>query len=402
MTPSTSDFPSADDVLAIASQPDAVRRNLWITWSYYRLNRAMSAIIGDSDLSWCGFATWASKTAGRFIRQEELGPFIELWLANATERAGLIARWTARLLGLLHPGNGDGIQSRPLAQSSASTGNLSTPAPAHFSLRAFARMAIAQVGDSIGAGNQDVFRHIAPPFAQSLALWLQHGGAIPEADRAAFLDTLKDRGGDDQGQYLFQAFEATFAAAATTDPRLRAQLMLQANALIGCAEQTRVQPFIVTSLNAPLEDLFHLHLSAHLHWRFFAPIAKLLHLLMRPLGEALEKTFQDLSTQLLMTLQLPDQALRLGVDVPPLPDGQMYPTALTSLDAPTPLQLLEQLNAVNDVGSAAKDWASYADRMRYIGVLFRSRQQQRLLWDAPFTDAQIGALQDGRVPTGPL
>ncbi len=57
---------------------------------------------------------------------------------------------------------------------------------------------------------------------------------------------------------------------------------------------------------------------------------------------------------------------------------------------------------MNDVGSAAKDWASYADRMRYIGVLFRSRQQHRLLWQAPFTDAQIAELTNGRVPEGPL
>jgi hypothetical protein len=80
----------------------------------------------------------------------------------------------------------------------------------------------------------------------------------------------------------------------------------------------------------------------------------------------------------------------------------MYPEPLTSLDAPSPLQLLEQLNAVNDVGSAAKDWAVYTDRMRYIGVLFRSRQQHTVLWQAPFTEAQIGELNDGRVPTGPL
>jgi hypothetical protein len=264
-------------------------------------------------------------------------------------------------------------------------------------------MVVAQVGEAIGNGNQDVFRHIAPPFARALALWQQHGGAIPDADRAAFLDGLKDRGGDAQGEYLFKAFEAIFAAAATTDPRLRAQLMLQANALIGCAEQTRVQPFIVQSLNTPLDDLFHAHLSAHLHWRFFAPIAKLLQLLLRPLGDALETTFQELSTQLLMTLQLPGgKALHLGRDVPPLPDGRMYPDALTTLDAPSPLQLLEQLNAVNDVGSAAKDWAKYVDRMRYIGVLFRSRQQHAVLWEAPFTDAQITQLTEGRLPEGPL
>lgn len=393
ITSSTSDYPSADDVLAIAGEPDAVRRNLWITWSYYRLNRAMSAIIGDRDLSWCGFATWASKTAGTFIRQEELGPLIELWLDSATDRAGVMARATAWCLSL-HSETPDSHEAQqPLG---------AMPSAKHFTLRGFARMAIGQVGAAIGDGNQEVFRHIAPPFAQALALWVQHEGAIPEADRAAFLESLKDRGGDEQGQYLYQAFEATFAAAATTDVRLRAQLMLQANALIGCAEQTRVQPFIVKSLDTPLDDVFQTLLSAHLRGRFFAPFAGVLHWLLRPLGAALEQGFQAISTQLLMKLQLPGQSLHLGQDVPPLPDGQMYPEALLSLDGPTPLQLLEQLRAVNDKGSAAKNWALYDDRMRYIGVLFRSRQQHRMLWDAPFTDAQITELRDGRVPQGPL
>jgi hypothetical protein len=394
MPTSTSDFPTADDVLAIASEPDPVRRNLWITWSYYRLNRAMGAVIGELDLSWCGFATWASKTAGRFIRQEELGPFIELWLDNATQRAGVVARLVARLLGIHHP--------TPQPSETVPMPVVAAAAPERFSLRGFARMAIGQVGAAIGAGNQDVFRHIAPPFAQALTLWTAHKGAIPDADRNAFLTALQDRGVADQGQYLFQAFEATFAAAAAADPRTRAQLMLQANALIGCAEQTRVQPFIVSSLNTPIEDLFHAHLSAHLHWRFAAPLAKLLHALMRPLGRALEVEFQTLSTQLIMTLQVPGQALRLGEDVPPLPDGQIYPASLVNLDAPSPLQLLEQLGAVNDVGSAARDWAVYADRMRYIAVLFRSRQQLRVLWEAPFSDAQMAELESGRVPTGPL
>lgn len=396
MTPSTNDFPTPDEVLAIASQPDAVRRNLWITWSYYRLNRAMAAVIGEHDLSWCGFATWASKTAGGFIRQEELGPLIELWLASATERAGLVARWTACLLSVHHP------TPAPSTEAPLAAATLTATSPPHFSLRGFARLAVAQVGDAIGAGNQDVFRHIAPPFARALALWAEHGGAVPDAARAAFLADLQDLGDADQGRYLQQAFEATFAAAAATDRRMRAQLMLQANALIGCAEQTRVQPFIVQSLNAPLDDLFQALLEKHLHARFPAPLAKLCHLLMRPLGTALQETFHQVSTQLIMTLQLPGQKLRLGLDVPRLPDGRMYPEALDTLDDPSPLQLLEQLQAVNDAGSAARDWALYADRMRYIAVLFRSRQQARPLWDAPFSEQQIAELQDDRMPAGPL
>jgi hypothetical protein len=178
--------------------------------------------------------------------------------------------------------------------------------------------------------------------------------------------------------------------------------MLQANALIGCAEQTRVQPFVAQSMNAPIADMFHGYFGPHLKRRFTSPLAAILHWLLHDLARALDREFQRLSTELMMRLDVPGGSLRLGENVPPLPDGQMYASALDTLDAPEPTGLLEQLKATNAADSAAKDWVSYADRMRYICVLFRSRQQDSTLWDAPFTDAQIDQLRTGRLPDGPL
>jgi hypothetical protein len=384
------DFPTPDEVLAIAAREDAAIRNLWITWSYHRLNRAMRVLVGDCDLTWCGFATWASKTAGRFIREEELGPLLERWVDASTERAGTLRTLAARLCGVHHADPADeGGAARP------------SP-PSGFSLRSFAREVVGDIGRLIGDGNRDVFRHIAPPFARVLELWAREGPAVPDASRQAFLDTLRDQGDQDQGSYLLDAFTAMFAAAASSEARTRAQLILQANALIGCAEQTRVQPFVSQSLNVPIEDLFKQRLRSHLEDRFGSLLGRLLHALLAPFGRALEAEFRHLSTELTMRLELPGQALRLGLDVPPLADGRMYPESLDSLDAPTPLQLLEQLKATNAAGSAASDWAVYAQRMRYIAVLFRSRQQTLDLWNAPFTDTQVQALNEGRKPEGPL
>jgi hypothetical protein len=53
-------------------------------------------------------------------------------------------------------------------------------------------------------------------------------------------------------------------------------------------------------------------------------------------------------------------------------------------------------------GSAARDWGSLEDRMNLIVDLFRTRQQDRLLYDQPFTFLQVDALQQGRVPHGRL
>ncbi len=55
----------------------------------------------------------------------------------------------------------------------------------------------------------------------------------------------------------------------------------------------------------------------------------------------------------------------------------MYPDDLAVLDSLEPLQTFTALHALDAAGSAAQDWVSYAQRMRYIAVLFRSRQQER-------------------------
>jgi hypothetical protein len=375
--------PTVGEIEAIAGMPDAGLRNACITWAYYRLNRAMEAITGPADLSWCGFAVWASKTAGVYIRQDELDPFIEEWVQGATSRAGMLATTTARLTGV-HRDAG----TQPAGRH-------------HFTLREFARQVIGEVGEAIGGGNQDVFRHIAPAFARLVALWNVRGGQLTGADRAAFMASLDDPS-DPQRDYLTRAFAATFDAIATSDPRHRAQLLLQANALVGCAEQTRVQPFIERSMTCPIADLFHADLAAHLHGRFGRALGVLLHRLMARLAPALETEFARLSTHWMMTLRVPGAALHLGRNVPPLPDGQMYPEGLLTLDAPEPGDLFATLHATDANACAAQDWARYDQRMRYIGVLFRSRQQERTLWDTPFTSAQVDQLQSGRLPDGPL
>jgi hypothetical protein len=377
------DFPTADEISAIADREDPVLRNLWITWSYYRLNRAMVAVIGDRDLSWCGFATWASKTAGTFIRQEEVPGVIKDWIDGATGRAGFFSKWIARLLGILE-GHKDHEES------------------SGFSLRGFAQEVLSDVTGAIGEGNQDVFRNIAPPFSKFLSLWEYKGGRLSDRDREEFLKTLRDTGGKEEGEILARAFTATFDAVVAGNPKARAQAVLYANALIGYVEQTRVQPFIVKSMNAPVADLFLRKVHEHFHQSVPRFLSALFHLLVGPFSRALETEFRHLSTHWMMQLRVPHHALRLGENVPPLGPGEMYPEALDTLDSPQPLELFEQLHATDANESAAHDWTSFEQRMRYIGVLFRSRQEERSLCERPFTKEQMVELKEGRVPAGRL
>ena len=56
----------------IAMDRVPVLRNLKITQAYFDLSQAIAQRLGDTNANWCNIATWASKTAGRFIRMEDL------------------------------------------------------------------------------------------------------------------------------------------------------------------------------------------------------------------------------------------------------------------------------------------------------------------------------------------
>jgi hypothetical protein len=55
----------ADGVRAVVAIPDPILRNLWITQSYFDLGERLQRAVGGLDRTWCGFAVWASDTAGQ-------------------------------------------------------------------------------------------------------------------------------------------------------------------------------------------------------------------------------------------------------------------------------------------------------------------------------------------------
>lgn len=85
--------------------------------------------------------------------QQEIAPFLEQWIQSATHKANPMSRLTARLIGIHHDDPKD--ESKDVSV---------------LSIRKFAAEVLGQVGGAIGGGNQDVFRHIAPPFAKLIAL----------------------------------------------------------------------------------------------------------------------------------------------------------------------------------------------------------------------------------------
>jgi len=68
--------PVPTDLDAIAQLQDGALRNLLITQRYHDLSLALTETIGPGNVNWSTFATWASKTAGLSIRNEEVPPFV--------------------------------------------------------------------------------------------------------------------------------------------------------------------------------------------------------------------------------------------------------------------------------------------------------------------------------------
>jgi len=322
-------------------------RNLRITQTYHDLARGMAGLLGWRNTSWCCFGTWASRTAGRFIRGEAV-PRGVLVMEAIAERV------PARLRAL-------------------------TPAALVLIVR--------QVAQHVAHGNLIVFQDLGPLYARMLDAFT----GSTDLDHAAAQCTATLRpgpvtaGGDD---LLADAVRAYRDAISATDPDARAELILLANLRIGLHEQIRLQ-----------EPITHALLSMPSYR--FAPA---------PLRNALATTWKNLATAQLMDIRLPSvdfettrrlTAQQLGANVG---RGLQYafPPNLAQLQNQELKALLYDLDrSPNTVlGSAADDWSDLSDRMNFIADLFRAWQQTPRLFLPPFTPTQTQTIRAGQLPHG--
>lgn len=363
------------DLRRIAQLTEPVLRNLLITQRYHDLSQALAGVLGQADANWSTFATWASKTAGRSIREEDLPPEFTAFL---TKEAALDERFTRfyRKLG-------------PLARFFPRLDPLEV-----------ARAVIDEIALQIAEGNLRVYAELAPLFAEFSQF--RDVTARSDAAFAAFLGKLTpgpvDQGGQDA---LRAAFQSYYRAAGCTDPAERAELILLGNVMIGLHEQTRLQDAIAGALNAPFSERVYVRFGA------FGPA--LLHPLFRALirgglrlfaGKLLDD-WRRLATRFMMKLATPSGAeLHLGQDLPPAP----FDPLLAKPKNAELVALLERYDANLDTtrGSAAIDWAVLHDRMGFIADLFRLNQRDASWFGQPFEALQRSDFEQGRVPTGKL
>jgi hypothetical protein len=369
------------EIVALDEQP--VLRNLLITNAYHGLTLAMTNLLPAGDLAWTGFATWASKQAGSFIRQEEV-PSAARAMLHALEPDRL--RVVRAIL--------DGITRFIVA------GNLSV-----FEELGFAFAGFVEAFSQPNARTEAKLAALLAAFSE--------GESMPDEVIITQTGMLERRRAG--GQTMVRtALRHYYEALHEPQADARAELCLLANVECGLHEQIRLQPYIAGALDAPAEQLLRL-----------AGVAP------HPLSDSLVELARQISTELLMTLPLPHEVLDLGSDLQAPPGAAMWPVELANLRHPTLSALANRVGAyearerglglgdrveghINPIltklalarpeaqGSGANNWARLDDRMRFIFEYFRSRQRDNALLAAPFSSAQLLELHAGRVPTGPL
>ncbi len=377
--------PTLAEVETIAKMADPVLRNLHITQTYHVLTVELSEPLGEDNVSWCAHATWASKTAGFFIRKEVVPALVKEFL----ERADGLTRSI------------QGLQDQFLGPYGTSVG-------VQLVLTRTITEVTNEIARHVAEGNRRVFAELGPLYAVMLDAF--RGAEAPGADRLGRILSRLTPGPVEQGgqDLLIRAFTHYHAALTAQDPKARAELIFLANALVGYHEQIRLQEPVAAALNAPLREVF-LDCVTSLAGIDLTPnrdtlMERSLRGLFGQLATRLERLWRELSTRTLMRMELPHTALRLGEDIPALTAEGDFPPALLRLEHPELVALMKKLDRTPDdtAGSAARDWGSLADRMNLIVDLFRSRQQERLLFDQPFTYLQVDAFRQGRVPHGRL
>lgn len=364
-------YPSLPQVAAIVDTTDPVRRNYRITVGYWQIARAMRCRLPEGA-TWCAFGTWASRQAGSSIRKEDLERVIGQRLREKLESRPIV-REAGRVLSL-----DEGRIAR-------SVGALGEGLPG-----------VDRAAAALAAGNALIFREIGREFARYLV-----GG--PEA----FGDGLRP-GASPEGQDLLKSAFAHYAAAeGTAEPGVRAQLLFLANVQIALHEQTVAQPLIREALDAALLDVADARrrVVARLDAILSDGPLGLLHTgLARRVWNALADEVSDelraitrvVITERILSIDLPNgRRVRLGADVP----GTYPPSLETIRNQALATQLAALDRTPNSThGSGTVDWSNLADRMHFLADFFRCYQEDPSLFDAPFADDDVRAIEQGGLP----
>ncbi len=168
-------------------------------------------------------------------------------------------------------------------------------------------------------------------------------------------------------------------------------------------EQQRLQPKIDAALSAAVTDTVKKLIDDDVVDHVPTPEARrLLDEVADEVCVAMDKAWDTALTETIMRLATKSETFDLHEDVPALA-GSMFPTELADLTGSPAADAVARWDRTGGTGkpSGADDWADLDQRMNFIVNLFRSRQRQAALFEPPFDDDQVAALNRGEKPSGP-
>lgn len=224
-----------------------------------------------------------------------------------------------------------------------------------------------QSAEALAEGNRVVFDEVGGSFSRFGVFFANLSAPDPSRLEAYMRTFIPAQRNLSRGMRYY--YEAMW------DSSRSAQLHTYGNLLVGLHEQTRLQPYIFRAF----QSNFTITVLGH-HFTFdLAPLA----------------------TRVIMNLVMPNETMLCMKDVTARPwDGRDFPQSLTSLSVPglreTYLEYVPHSDSL--VGTAANNWDSLAQRMRWVWPMFRSRQDSELTNCPLYSKAVVRELWATRVP----
>lgn len=322
---------------AINNVKDPVLRNALVTQCYTDTAREFRDCIGaDGGTNWCAWASWASEHVGVTIKGQDFP-----WL----KPLAYIGAAAATVVG---------------AAASAVVGGVAGAAAGLAVIGAVEHLS-DKTSKAMTHGNDDIFKRTVPNYVRFIETFKDDTKKDP-AKLEKFLDEIGPDGPSEEGKYtlLKEAFTSYYEAKFETDPKKKKELVLLGNSQVVWDEQITAQQDV--------EDAM-------------------------PVGS------RKLLTKAYLTLPLPDRTLRLGKDIPPLPDGSTYPKELETIENPELKGIMDHFGVKDTTkGSGANDYTKIDQRMHFILNFFRTHHEHPTAYDDPFTEKQLPYIRQGLLP----
>jgi hypothetical protein len=263
------------------------------------------------------------------------------------------------------------------------------------------RELLGEMSINLSDGNTEVFAEIAPPAAQMLAAYRGGDGDI-DSTRTSVLAACDGATEFEGVNHLRAGYSLWCDALATSDPTRRSQLILAGSLHLGVHEQNHLQAVIVASMDMGVnQSAVRLKQKLAADTGDPARVADAFDDAIRPAVRGISDLWDDIMTATLGRLTSPEGTMRLDHDVPARSNAAFVPSDVAPVIVEQLASLREQFDHAHEdgKGSYALDWANFGDRMNFIANLFISRHHEPLVFEAPFSEAELAELCADRVPT---